>query len=131
MEHVPSHRFEYIDFCKVFAMFLVTWAHCAQQLNGNNFPVLLISKDSFISFNMAAFMIASGFVMNISKIRDTPFCEFFYSKVIRLLVPMTIWFLFLSATVYPKHLDYWSVYWYLSSMFVCFVTIKIMTYLTS
>ncbi len=131
MELIPPRRFEYIDFCKVFAMFLVTWAHCAQQLNGNPFPVLLISKDSFISFNMAVFMVSSGFVMNISKIRETPFVEFFFSKVIRLLVPMTAWFLILSAITYPKHIDYWSAYWYLSSLFVCLMTIKIMAYFLS
>lgn len=126
MEKTPSRRFEYIDFCKVFAMFLVTWAHCAQQLNGNLFPVLLLSKDSFISFNMAVFMVASGFVMNIPKMKDTPFLDFFYSKVIRLLVPMTIWYLILSVVIYPKFLDYWSAYWYLSSLFVCLVTVKIL-----
>ena len=131
MEQSSLRYFEYIDFCKVFAMFLVTWAHCAQQLNGNLFPVLLISKDSFISFNMAVFMISSGFVMNISKMRETSFSEFFFSKVRRLLVPMTVWFLILSVVIYPRHLDYWSAYWYLSSMFVCLVTIKILTYFLS
>ncbi len=122
-----NQRFAFVDLCKVLAMFLVTWAHCAQQLSGNLFPVLLISKDSFISFNMAIFMIASGYVMNVSKMRETSLSEFMYSKIIRLLVPMVTWLLIWSLIIYPKHLDYWFAYWYLSSLFICLLTIKILT----
>lgn len=50
-------RLVHIDFCKFFAMFLVTMAHCSQQISGEQFPNLLLSKDSFISINMAIFMI--------------------------------------------------------------------------
>lgn len=127
MEQVIKRRLSYIDVSKVLAMFLVTWAHCAQQLSGNLFPVLLISKDSFISFNMAIFMIASGYVMNISKMRGTLLVEFTCSKIIRLLVPMVTWLLIWSLIIYPKHLDYWFAYWYLSSLFICLLTIKILT----
>lgn len=74
-------RKDYIDICKVVAMFMVTWAHCAQQISGMMFPKLLVSKDSFISVNMAIFMIASGLVMNLPKMRSTPFWEFFYSNL--------------------------------------------------
>ena len=28
--------------------------------------------------------------------------------------------------IYPKHLDYWAAYWYLSSLFVCLMIIKIL-----
>ena len=107
-------------------MFMVTWAHCAQQISGMMFPRLLVSKDSFISVNMAIFMIASGLVMNLPKMRSTPFLEFFYSKVLRLLVPMTIWYFLLMMTLYPKRLDYWEAYWYLSAMFICLITIRLL-----
>lgn len=42
-----------MDLCKIMAIYMVTFAHCAQQLSGETFPNLLISKDSFISINMA------------------------------------------------------------------------------
>lgn len=127
MAQITNRRLAYIDISKVLAMFLVTWAHCAQQLCGSLFPELLISKDAFISFNMAVFMIASGYVMNIPKMRETSLVLFVYQKVVRLLIPMSTWFFIWSIVVYPKHLDYWLAYWYLSSMFVCLVTIKFLT----
>lgn len=117
-------REDYIDICKVIAMFFVTWAHCAQQISGMMFPKLLLSKDSFISFNMAMFMIASGLVMNISKMHTTFFVNYFCSKVLRLLLPMTVWYLLLTIAIYPKRLDYWDAFWYLSAMFICLITIK-------
>ena len=86
-------RLVHIDFCKVFAMFLVTMAHCAQQLSGETFPPLLVSKDAFISFNMAVFMTASGFVMNVDKMKNSSVADYLCSKTIRLLLPMTTWFL--------------------------------------
>lgn len=119
-------RKDYIDICKVVAMFMVTWAHCAQQISGMMFPQLLVSKDSFISVNMAMFMIASGLVMNLPKMRTTPFLEFLYSKVLRLLVPMTVWYFLFMMVLYPKRLGYWDAYWYLSAMFTCLVTIKVL-----
>lgn len=76
-------RITYIDFCKVFAMFLVTMAHCAQQLSGEIFPPLLVTKDAFISFNMAVFMTASGFVMNVDKMRISAIVDYLWSKTIR------------------------------------------------
>jgi hypothetical protein len=72
-------------------------------------------------------MIASGYVMNVSKMRETSLSEFMYSKIIRLLVPMVTWLLIWSLIIYPKHLDYWFAYWYLSSLFICLLTIKILT----
>ena len=128
MGQVTNQRFGYIDVSKVLAMFLVTWAHCAQQLSGNLFPVLFISKDSFISFNMAIFMIASGFVLNIPKMRKAPFMKYIYLKALRLLLPMITWLFIWSIVIYPKFLDYWSAYWYLSSMFLCLLTIKALSY---
>lgn len=125
-------RLSYVDFCKVFAMFMVTMAHCAQSLSGEQFPSLLISKDSFISVNMAIFMIASGFVMNIDKMKSTGTKNYIMSKASRLLVPMTIWFLVIC--VVKKQLLfslYWSYYWYLSALFMCLITIKLLTNVVS
>ena len=126
---VQKQRLDYLDFCKVFAIFLVTFAHCAQQISGSKFPDLLLSKDSFISINMAVFMVASGFVMNIEKMKTTPTSEYIKEKAIRLLIPMTAWYLMMCIVSLhvPRFATYWSVYWYLGAMFVCLSTIKILT----
>ena len=129
MERIPSHRFEFIDFCKVFAMYLVTVAHCAQQLSGCKFPNFFFSKDSFISVNMAIFMIASGFVMNTEKMKVTRTFDFLLSKAFRLLLPMTIWYLVICVVTWkmPSLPVYWSQYWYLGALFVCLSVIKVLT----
>ena len=120
-------RLEYLDFCKVLAIFLVTMAHCAQQLSGSKFPDLMLTKDSFISVNMAVFMLASGFVMNIDKMRQTSTKDFLISKALRLLLPMSSWYLVMCivSSQLPRFAIYWSIYWYLGAMFVCLSTIKI------
>ena len=122
-------RLEYLDFCKVLAIFLVTMAHCAQQLSGSKFPDLMLTKDSFISVNMAVFMLASGFVMNIDKMRQTSTKDFLISKVLRLLLPMSSWYLVMCivSSHLPRFAIYWSIYWYLGALFVCLSTIKIIT----
>lgn len=130
MQEVNGYkRLEYLDFCKVFAMYLVTIAHCAQQLSGSKYPDLLTSKDSFISINMAIFMIASGFVMNMDKMKSISTKDYIWSKVIRLLLPMTTWYLVMCVVTMnlPSWPVYWSQYWYLGAMFVCLSTIKILT----
>ena len=129
---MESKRLEYLDFCKVLAMFMVTMAHCAQRLSGEQFPSLFVSKDSFISVNMAIFMIASGFVMNIDKMKSITTKDYILSKVCRLLVPMTVWFLVIcivSKQLILSH--YWSYYWYLSAMFLCLSFVKLLTNMIS
>lgn len=124
-----KRRLDYLDFCKVLAIFLVTMAHCAQQLSGNKFPNLILSKDSFISVNMAIFMISSGFVMNIDKMRKTKTLAFLKSKAIRLLLPMTSWYLIMCIITVqsPRFSIYWSIYWYLGALFVCLSLIKLLS----
>lgn len=122
-------RMEYLDFCKVLAIFLVTVAHCAQRISGNHFPELLLSKDSFISINMPIFMIASGLVMNVDKMRKTNTKNYLLSKFIRLILPMSSWYMIMCLVSFqPPQLDlYWSVYWYLGALFVCLSTVKLLS----
>ena len=124
-----KQRLDYLDFCKVLAIFFVTLAHCAQQISGNKFPDLLMSKDSFISINMAVFMVSSGFVMNIEKMKATQTAEYLKDKIIRLLIPMTVWYMIMCvvSSHVPRFGTYWSIYWYLGAMFVCLSTIKVFT----
>ncbi len=121
-------RLDYIDICKVVAIYIVTFTHCAQQLSGEKFPNLLISKDSFISINMAIFMIASGFVINIEKMKATSTKDYILSKAYRLLLPMTSWFVVMCIVTFSCHTfaTYWSLYWYLGSLFFCLSIIKIL-----
>lgn len=128
-----QNRLDYIDFCKVLAIFLVTVSHCAQQISGSKYPDFMFSKDSFISVNMAIFMIASGFVMNIDKMRQTNAKDFLISKAIRLLLPMTSWYMVMCIVSFqmPRFPVYWSIYWYLGALFVCLSTIKILSCLIS
>ena len=74
-------------------------------------------------------MVASGFVMNIEKMKTTPTSEYIKEKAIRLLIPMTAWYLMMCIVSLhvPRFGTYWSVYWYLGAMFVCLSTIKILT----
>lgn len=122
-------RLEYLDVSKVIAIFLVTFAHCAQVVCGEKFPNLLVSKDSFISINMAIFMIASGFVMNIDKMKATPTKDYILQKALRLLVPMTVWYAVMCLVTFskPSFPTYWSLYWYLGAMFVCLSLVKVLT----
>ena len=127
-KNIDNHgsRFDYIDLCKVLAMFLVTWAHCAQQISGRSFPNMLLTKDVFISINMPIFMIASGFVVNLDKMKRGTVRDYLISKFCRLILPMTTWYLILSVTIFPRHIGYWDAYWYLSALFVCLVIIKLL-----
>ena len=122
-------RLEYMDLCKVVAIYLVTFAHCAQQLCGEKFPNLLVTNDSFISINMAIFMIASGFFLNIDKMKATATKDYIWSKVQRLLFPMIGWYLVMCIVLFsvPKFSICWSIYWYLGSLFVCLTLIKLLT----
>ena len=122
-------RLEYLDVSKVLAICLVTFSHCAQQLCGEKFPNLLVSKDAFISINMAIFMIASGFVMNIDKMRATPTKDYILQKAYRLLLPMTAWYAVICVVTSsaPSFPFYWSLYWYLGAMFVCLLLVKLLT----
>ncbi len=123
-----KQRIVYIDLCKVFAIYLVTFAHCSQQISGEQFPNLLLSKDSFISINMAIFMICSGFVMNVEKIKAASTKGYLLAKAQRLLLPMVGWYLVMCAVLFtaPRFTICWSIYWYLGSMFICLTLIKLL-----
>lgn len=133
MSNSAKKRLDYLDVSKVLAIYLVTFAHCAQVLCGEKFPTLLVSKDSFISVNMAIFMIASGFVMNLDKMKATPLKDYILQKAFRLLLPMTTWYAVMCVVTrsVPNAPTYWSLYWYLGAMFVCLSLIKLLTTVTS
>lgn len=74
-------------------------------------------------------MIASGFVMNVDKMRQTGTKNYILSKLIRLILPMSSWYVIMCLVSFQSpQLDlYWSLYWYLGALFVCLSTVKILS----
>ncbi len=120
-------RIAYLDFIKVFAMFIVTIGHCAQSLSCTMFPDKIIPNDLFISIHMPLFMIASGYVLNFDKIRECSFKDYIYNKFSRLIVPMII-YLFIYSVItlsIPNFKSLFVLFWYLSALFFSLITIKL------
>lgn len=109
-----NKRIAYIDFIKVFAMFIVTIGHCAQALSGQAFPNKVIPNDFFVSIHMPLFMMASGFVLNFDKIRVSVTKEYIYNKFGRLIIPMLIWLTIYSIFTLriPNVNSLFYTYWY-------------------
>lgn len=124
-------RIAYIDFIKVFAMFIVTIGHCAQSLSCQTFPEKVIPNDFFVSIHMPLFMIASGFVLNFKKIREIPITDYIYGRFLRLIVPMLIWILIYSVFTVsiPSIGDFFIRYWYLSALFCSLVVFRLFSFL--
>ncbi|MBR4989168.1 MAG: acyltransferase family protein [Bacteroidaceae bacterium] len=116
-------RLAYIDFIKVFAMFIVTIGHCAQALSCQVFPARYIPNDLFISIHMPLFMIASGFVLNFDKIRETPTYGYVKNKFQRLIIPLLVWLGIFCIITLQK--PTFHTYWYLSALFFSLVTLKV------
>lgn len=123
-------RIAYLDFVKVFAMFIVTIGHCAQSLSCETFPEKIIPNDFFITIHMPLFMMASGFVLNIDKIRETPLKDYVVGRFNRLVVPMIVWYIIFCATTLtiPCISGMLTTYWYLSALFASLVIIKIFSF---
>lgn len=115
-------RVVYPDFCKLFAIFLVTCGHCAQALQGSVWTKLLGGKELDLAFNMPLFMILSGWFLNFDKMRGTKSKDYVCIKFKRLMVPAMVWYvLFCIFTHSIPHslLASLSYYWYLSALFAC------------
>lgn len=123
---MDKKRIAYLDFIKVLAMFIVTIGHCAQALSLQTFPDKLIPNDFFVTIHMPLFMIASGFVLNFDKIRDTLTKDYIYNKFTRLIIPFISWFLIYSIVTIniPSFNSFFYTYWYLLALFFSLVIIK-------
>lgn len=125
MPNTPNTRLTYLDFCKFFAMLMVTWGHCAQSISGQVFPNLLGGGGKLIAFHMPLFFIVSGFLVNIDKTRRKTFLELAQEKSQRLLVPAICWYILFCATSMhlPSPLLCITFYWYLTALFICYIII--------
>ena len=113
-------RLYYPDICKFFAIFLVTWSHCAQIISGETWANFLGGNQIDIAFNMPLFMVMSGWFINLEKNRKMSFRDFFISKFRRLLIPSIVWFILPRFfTVHTIWTSVFSFYWYLNALFAC------------
>ena len=124
-------RFRSIDILKLFAMFLVIWGHCAQFLLSSHYldePVYIY----IYSFHMPLFMMISGlFVKHFSSVPSA--FSYLLVKARQLLLPCIAWGLLMSAANLlqpilvgtkadmPLWQTLWSNFWFLKSLFVCFL----------
>ena len=120
-------RIAYLDFIKVLAMFIVTVGHCAQALSCQTFPDKFIPNDFFITIHMPLFMIASGFVLNFDKIRNTPMKEYLRNKFARLIIPLLSWLAIhcIFTITLPNISSLFKTYWYLSALFFSLISIRL------
>lgn len=124
---MEKKRIAYLDFIKVFAMFIVTVGHCAQTLSCQTFPNKFIPNDFFVAIHMPLFMIASGFVLNFDKIRTIHMKEYFCNKFTRLIIPLLSWLVIrcIFTITFPKVSSLFTTYWYLSALFFSLISIKL------
>lgn len=120
-----NNRLIFADFTKLFAMFIVTWGHCAQCLSGQTFPTLLGSKGLFIAFHMPLFMIINGFFLDGKRVANHKCWDYIKNKFHRLVIPAVMWyFLYSFLTLHlPQLKSVFTFYWFLSSMFLSYILI--------
>ena len=121
-----NEYFVFIDFCKFVAAFVVTWSHCAQCVSGMIWTNFLGGHQLDIAFTMPLFMIISGWLMNLDKMREMSAKAFVGSKFRRLIIPSFVWFCILICLTFNKpDLTIFTYYWYLDALFVCLCVIMI------
>ena len=118
--YIMNNRLLYPDIVKFFAIFLVTWSHCAQVVSGQIWTNFLGGIELDLALNMPLFMLISGWFINIDKMRETDFNDFIYSKFKRLIIPSVVWyFVHLLLSFKVPGLSIFNFYWYLNGLFVC------------
>ena len=124
---ILNQRLVFADFAKLFAMFVVTWGHCAQCMSGQTFPELFGKPGILIAFHMPLFMMVSGYFIHPERIREKKMLTYIWEKFQRLVVPAIAWYIcFCLLTVQKPHLmGIFGFYWFLTSMFISLVLISI------
>ncbi len=79
-------RIEWIDVLKGFSMYTIVLCHL------NLYTPL---RNWFVSFNMPIYFMTSGATLNVEKVRQTPFMQYFSALLKRLIVPY-MWLQMLS-----------------------------------
>ena len=120
----------FFDFLKMFAMFMVLWGHAIQHLQTGDVWGNIMHKIIY-TFHLPLFMMIAGFFC-ISSMNLNTF-TFFKKKGTQLLLPCItwsiilygiIWFMntFLNASLsYNPFFVFFQHFWFLKSLFVCYV----------
>ena len=119
-----KQRLLYPDLCKLFAIFMVTWSHCAQFVSEMNWNNLFCGTALDVMFTMPLFFLMSGWFINVNKIREARLWQFVFRKFKRLIIPMVSWYGLLLCVMKPGT-SVVSFYWYLSALFACYLIIII------
>lgn len=124
---VLNNRLVFADFAKLFAMFVVTWGHCAQCLSGITFPEMFGKPGVLIAFHMPLFMIVSGYFIHPGHIRDKRWHAYVSGKFKRLVIPALAWYAcYCLLTIQKPHLmGCVGFYWFLTSMFLSLLLISV------
>ena len=122
MSSLVKKRQAWIDFAKIFAIFLVLWGHCIQQFNPS-----YKESGTFIwiySFHMPLFMILAGIFISEDKLRNG--LDFISKRFKQLILPCFLWIIiaFLVSKMIGHHTNsfiqcMWYNLWFLKSLFAC------------
>lgn len=113
----------WLDLIKLFAIFLVVFAHCYQQFYSGY-------KDSLIflfiyAFHMPLFMMVSGFLTDYDKI-ESHSIDTLRKRFLQLILPSILWISVIwifEVLIEKTHLSLsrslWYGLWFLKSLFAC------------
>ena len=86
---MSKQRNLYLDYLKGIAIFCVTWGHCIQGCNSDQFDVFTNSVFQVIySFHMPLFMVISGYLLGKNEKTFSSICK---SRMIGLILPYITW----------------------------------------
>lgn len=119
----------WLDLIKLFAIFLVVFAHCYQQFDSGylDSPVFLF----IYAFHMPLFMMISGFLTDYDKI-DSHSNRTLRKRFLQLILPSLLWISIIwivEVLIGKTHLTFsrslWYGLWFLKSLFVCTIILII------
>lgn len=123
-------RLPFLDFLKMFAMFMVLWGHCIQHLQTGevwNEPMHKL----IYSFHLPLFMMIAGF-FSLSSFKLN-FKEILKKKGSQLILPCITWGIILYGVVavmnvcfgaklsYSPFFVFFQHFWFLKSLFACYL----------
>lgn len=124
---MKPERLPYPDICKLFAIFAITWAHCAQYISGLNWTHFLGGTGVVHAFSMPLFFMLSAWFLNTYKLRSINLWSYFVSKFKRLIIPAYVWSMIYCIFTFQRpdltHLIYFN--WYVKALFVCLIIIVV------
>lgn len=129
-------RILYWDVAKAVAIFLVVWGHILQNLTLNSDYWLTDVLSQFIvSFHMPLFMLVSGYFAYSSLKKE--FWSVLFGKFRQLIVPSVLWYIIVAGMAMVWHAAFtlqrlsdissalFSSYWFLKSLFMCYLILLI------